>query len=555
MTVTTRSKFWGPLFPDVRGVTAKPFWGPLFPDPGDPLDLVAPTGSAGVATFVLDLEDGMDVAFEWQTDIFKAYDGSEQRVALLEYPRRRISGQALLIGGGSVLRTRAQLARFAASGQPFLLGLPFEALLLTGDAASTTVTVAAGAIAACDWTNPGQRAIVLGTDRTALEAVVQAASGVTIDLDIAAGAVGAAGGYIMPAIAVYLDPQQDFARYRTPDGIERWSITARAATFGFQKSPRASTLDIEATYPTTCGNWVGVILQAREVGIAGDAIRVEADNDSLSGADFAEVGTDVTLRFQPGITTVGEMTALINANATLIKCVGAWNEGAILGDGPPGADTFALTQLDGGSDGDYAGDGTGAIVATHALRPVFDRGLLNPTTIDDAMQAMNEIVDFGGVPSNVGQAETPDWSRMISVDLPQDGEWQWMKRFLGTVRGRQRAFWLPTWRRDLVPVSSSPGELTIEGPSDDDGGFFTWYPARTDIQIRQADGSITRATISAAVDNGDGTITLTTGVTLSGSPIEMVSWLELCRFESDAITIRFEDARFRLQTIARVVTR
>lgn len=554
MAITTRSRFKGPLFPDVWDVPGRRFKGPLFPDPGPDLTVVTPVEPAGVATFALDLEDGMDVVFEWQTDIFKAYDGTERRASLLDNPRRRFSGGALLIGAAAVQSTRAQLVRFAAAGQPYLLGLPFESLALVSDAVGSTVTVAAGALASCDWANPGQRVVIMSSHRTAIEAVIQAASGVTIDLDVAPGAIGAAGGYILPAIGVYLEPQQSFARYRNPEGLERWSINARAIAFGFQKQARFSSLDVEATYPATCGNWVGVILQARVAGVAGDAIRVEADDDSLSGPDFSEVGDDITLRFQPGVTTVGEMTALINANATLIKCVGSWNESALLGDGPPGSDTFALTQLDGGSDGDYAADGLGATVATHASRPVFDRGVINDNTNEESMQAMNEVIDLGGVPGNIGQATTPDWARVVAIHAPLESEWQWMKRFLATVRGRQRAFWLPTWRRDLAAVSSGVGTLTIAGPDDEDGAFFSWYPARKDIQIVQANGTITRVTVTAAIDNGDGTITLTIGATLSGSAITMVSWLELCRFESDAITVRFEDAMFEIKTLARAVT-
>ncbi len=550
MPITTRSKFWGPLFPDVRGVFSKPFWGALWPDPGDPLVLVPPTEPAGVATFAIDLEDNLDLTLEWQTDIFKAYNGTEQRRALLDNPRQRISGSALLVGASAVLTMRSKLARFAATGQPFSLGLPYESMVLTADAASTTVTVNATTLLACDWANPGQRVLIVASNRTSFEAVIQSASGVTLGLDIAPGVVGKAGGYVMPMVSIHLEPQQSFNRYRNPEGFELWKIDARLAGFGFRKSPRSSFLDIEATYPAS-GNLVGVIVQAREPGVAGDDIRVSFDDDSLSGVDFTEVGDEITVHFVPGVSTVGEVTTLINANASFVKCVGSWNETFVLGS----ADTFALTFLDGGSEGDYVADGMGATVALHASRPVFDRGTINESTIDEPLQAMNEIVELGGIPANVGQAAVSDWGRVVAIDRKQGAEWQWLKRFLATVRGRAVAFWLPTWRRDLIAVSKATNTLTVEGPDDADGGFFSWYPNRKDIQILQADGTINRVTITAAVDNGNGTITLTIGATLSASAISLVSWLELCRFETDAIPVHFQGGRFQINTMARVVTR
>ncbi len=550
MPITTRSKFWGPLFPDVRGVLSKPFWGALWPDPGDPLNLVPPTGPAGVATFVADLDEVMTVVVEHQTDIFKSHDGQEKRAAVLDHPHRRITGSALLVGGASVLTLRAQLGRYAASGATFLLGLPYESILISANAVGTQITVAASDLASCDWANPGQRVVLMAGDRTTIDAVVQSASGSSINLDIAPGVMGKAGGYIMPTVPIYLEPQQGFARYRNPEGLEQWSIDARAALFGFQKSARAALLDIEATYPAA-GNLVGVIIQARTPGIAGDSIRVSFAGDSMSGVDFTEVGTDIAVHFIPGVSTVAQVTALLNSNAAFVKCVGTWNETFVLGSG----DVFALTQLDGGSDGDYATDGTGATVATHAARPVFDRGIVNDDTIDDSIHSMNELVELGGMLANKGQASRSDWGRFIAIESPWGPEWQWLKRFHATVRGCQRAFWLPTWRRDLTAVSSGAGTMIIQGPADVNGGFFSWYPAYRDIQIRQTDGAITRATITNAVDNGNGTITLTTGVTLAGPAIDMVSWLELCRLENDAITVRFQGHLFSIETTARAVTR
>jgi len=556
MAVTTRSRFWGPLFPDVWDVAGRTFWGPLFPDPGPALDLVTPTGPAGVATFVLDLDAQLDVTLEWETDVFKAYEGAETRAAMLDNPRQRFKGSVFAIGD-AVRLLRTQLQRWAAGGATFLLGLPYEALLLAADAASTTLTVKAGALANCDWANPGQRVVIVSGARTAVNAIVQSASGTSIVLDIAPGAIGKAGGYVMPTVPIYLEPQQAFARYTPADGIERWTLDAIAATFGWQKQPVAA--ELAGLNTGTSGVLDDLFFQARTLGAAGNNIRVSLDDQSLAGVDFAEVGNDIAIHWQAGVSTIGDLVAAINASSSLIKIIGSWNPATLL---TSVADEFEFLNLTGGSDGDYATEGAGAVIATHAAHPVFDRRLVVDSTSDDSLQAMNEIVELGGVPVNRAQAAVPDWGRRVAIETKLGGEWQWTKRFLGTVFGAQKTFWLPSWRADLIPTATGVNTLTIENPTLISGGitsgapadFFTWYATHQDIQIVQVDGTITRATITNAVDNGDGTITLTIGVTLSGSAIEMVSWLELCHFDGDTFTVRFSRHLFALDTTARAVT-
>lgn len=552
MTFTTRSRFWGPHFPDVWA-TGKTFWGPHFPDPGPLIETVGGAGPAGVATFVLDLEAELEMTLEWQTDVFKPYaGGQERRIAVLDFPRRRFRGSALLVGGASVRTLRSQLKRWAAAGSAFDLGLPFEGLRIVADTAGTSVSVAAGALASCDWANPGQRVVIVSPMRTAINAVVQSAGGTTITLDVTPGAIGKAGGYIMPTLAVYLDPQQGFQRWVNADGFERWAITATAARFGFEIAALHASLNLATAPAAGSGALANTRAIAKSAGVAGNGYTLSFLNDVAAGAEFIATvgGTQVELHYNAGTTTMSKVVSLLGGSADL-SIAGTPTLASVL----TAADAFVAKPLSGGADATFATEGLGGVVATHATRPVFDRDLTNKGTIGDSLQAMNEIVDLGGVPVNRGQATHPDWGRHVEIGPARQGaEWQWIKRFLSTVRGRQKAFWLPTWRKDLKPTASGIGTLTIEGPDDDDGGFFAWYPTQKDIQIVQADGTITRATITNAVDNGNGTITLTIGVTLSGSAISMVSWLELCRLEHDEIQVQFVNHLFSIQANARVVT-
>ncbi len=553
MPFTTRSRFWGPLFPDVWGVAGKTFWGPLFPDPGPVIQTVPGVGLAGAATFVIDLDGPLEMNLEWQTDVFKSYDGQEKRTALLDHPRRKFSGSGLLIGTAT-RALRSQLTRAAAQGRPFLLGLPFESATLTASSSGTTAFVSSAAVTNGDWINPGQRVVVMGTDRTAVNAVIQSVAGTSVVLDIAPGAIGKAGGVIMPAVPVFLDPQQGFARYVNPQGFERWSIRAITPAFGFQAAglhARAVLEDAALAGGGGTGALADAFVRVKVGGVAGNSHTLTFVADAVSpNESLVTVGTATTLRFHAGVTTMAKVIALFGGSAVL-EIYGDPNIAAILGVN----DVFTNWPFSGGTDSTFGEDGKGAVVVTHATRPVFDRRLVNADTIGDSMQAMNEIVDLGGIPANIGQASQSDWGRQITMYAKQGTEWQWIKKFLATVRGRQRAFWLATWRADLRPISSGANTLTIGGDTDTDGGFFSWYPARSAIQIVQQDGTITRATITATTTNGDGSITLTIGVTLSGSPIAMVSWLELCRFETDEVAVTFEGHTFSMETTARVVTR
>lgn len=540
------------MFPDVWDAGRR-FWGPVFPDPGPLIELVTGIGPAGVATFVLDLDASMDVTFAWETDVIKSYDGQERRAAILDFATRSFKGSALLIGSSSVRTLRSQLSRHAVFGQAFLLGLPFEAITLSADSVGTSVFVPSVALQSADWANPGQRVVVMGINRTAINAVIQKVDG-WFTLDVAPGAIGKAGAMIMPTVPIYLDPQQSFARYRNPEGFERWALTAQAMVFGFQAAGLYASISFEDAAIAGGGGsgaLTDTFARAKINGTAGNLYTVSFVADGVSPNEtLVKVGSNIQLHFHAGVTTLAKVVSLFATSADL-EFYGNPNLAAVLTVN----DTFTNKPLTGGTETSFGIDGKGASVVTYANRPVFDRRIIVEDTAADSLQAMNEIIDLGGVPANIGQTTSADWGRHVAMHGKQGGEWQWLKMFLATIRGGQRAFWLPTWRSDLAAVSSGVGTLTIEGPADEDGAFFSWYPTRRDIQVAQADGTITRATISNAVDNGNGTITLTTGVTLSASPIAMVSWLELCRLESDAISVTFEGHLFAMQTTARVVTR
>lgn len=493
-------------------------------------------GPSGSYTFALDLEVGYTLTWRWPTPVIKKKSGKEQRISRNDRAKESYSGSVLLFGA-DMASVRAQLARFMALGDAFLLGLPHEALTLRANASGAVVYVKDTSLS--DWMNTGQRCVVV-RDGSSVDAVIQSHTSNSITLDVSPGTIGDVGGFIMPALAVYLEPEQAFDRY--PVNAERWHINARAATFDFAMGLHSLALGPLTTH-------VGLDAATVTAKNPGAAPTFAMIDDAIAGEHLVETPAAVEVHYTSGggapqQTSVADLQALL-LTSSIVSPTGTWGAGLLTT-----GDAFAATQLAGG---DTAGPvGTGASLTTYSgdgtSRPVWDRRLLNDGTITDSIQAMTEIIDHGGVPYAVGHADMADWGRAVTFHTDEQSEWQWLKLFLATVKGRQKAFWLSTWRDDLPFVSKSTNTITVEAD------VPAWFPLqRQYVQVVETDGTETRAKITASVDNGDGTYTLTIGTTLGSSSVEMVSWLELCRMTSEEISVTFGEDGIAMQTTATVV--
>ncbi len=544
---TPLGSWWGGWFPRGFGLS---WWGypelAWFPD-GFAADTVPGTNPPGAATFVL-LQNGTRVTYSWRTGIHKSYSGRERRSGLIDDPMVRFEGDALL----SMVETRAtrsRLARYAAQGQPFLLGLSYEALALR--TASPGSVVAVHSTTSSDWCVVGARVAVVHTTRGTMEGVIQSYTADEITLDVTLGAIGAIGATIVPLFAIFLDQTQGFGRY--PVDLERWSLRARNAVAGLASSPIKAELSLEDPQ-TRSGALDFMRLVAQTSGAAGNSIVVTQSDDALSsGGELDEdVGAQTLhIKYSGDDTTVDQYVALL-AGSSLVRLLGTYTGTDILAAAD---DEFAATSLSGGVDATPIAVGIGASVTYFNGRPVWDRGVDVVGMAGDSLQSMAETQDFGGLPFAAGMAAVPDWGRDIKISRPVRGEWQWFKLFLDKIKGRWKSFWLPTHRDDLPWISSGVGAITVDAAAD----VFAWYPNQKHIQIVQIDGTATYAIVTNAVDNGDDTVTLTlideaaSPVTLSGAAVDHVSWLEVCRLESDTVSVAFGAAMFSAQMTARVV--
>jgi hypothetical protein len=440
--VTVANPWWGSWFPDAAGVSRS--FGSWFPDGVTAATIIQPTGPGGAATFLL-LESGSKITYSWATDVQKTYSGKEYRPQALDDPKRTFVGSATLLGDATrTMRTR--LARFAAIGSTFLIAVPFEAISITAN--STGKMIPTTDTTSSDWAAVGQRVAVVDGNGNAIDATVQALTASSITIDVAPGSLGNRGGMIMPTVPVFLDPQMTFDRFRV-NAVERWNLNARAAVFGWPINGRAAFAALADFAIVPAGNLANVVIKATAVGAQGNSISIRFLGDLTGTTAPYRTGTGNTyvFHFSPANTTSAAMVAVINGTVTL-TVAGSYKPTVTLTTG----DAIGPFALSNGSDLSYGPMGAGATIATYAGRPVWTKGVQVEQTANDSIQSLAEIVDLGGIPISIGTAKQADWGRALYLNRTSLDDWQWIKAFLSTVRGRQRAFWCSSWRADLLPA-------------------------------------------------------------------------------------------------------
>lgn len=259
-------------------------WSPLAPAAAALPALVAPVGPAGVATLCLLPEDGARVTYTWQTDVIRSYSGREQRRAVLARPRQRYEFE-LLLDDARYREILTLLAGSAAAAPTFLLGLPYEAVLVAG---ASPTTIETHGLSLADWAAPGQRVIVLAADgATYDEAVVQAVGTETLAVDADVTTVAAPGALVMPGVPVLLEAEQSLDRH--PVELGRWRLAARGTRVAYA----GGAVGVGATVETFDG---------LPIWSAGNALDVAAQ-PALTGAALVDLGGALTSR---GVLAVPE---------------------------------------------------------------------------------------------------------------------------------------------------------------------------------------------------------------------------------------------------------
>lgn len=386
----------------------------------------------GAATFAMWTEAVGRVSYEWRTDIRKAINGLEQRSSRLRKPRQRYEFTAILTDAQqqtllAVLATNAHLAT------TFLLGLSYEALPVSS---STATTITVPTLALCDWAVAGQRILVVHRDgMTTASATIQSVSAPTLTVNTNTTAAAVEGAVVMPAVGVYLDPEQTLPRYRVRAGA--WGIAARAERFRF---------------------------------------------------------------------------------------------------------------------GNAGNTGVGATITTHDSMPVWVAGIGVTDAASQRIASGVRLLDSGGSVGQMAAFGKADWLRPFELNSSRRSDWQYLKLFLDTIKGRRVPFLLPTGRPDLVSVGdASSGTLVVTSAA----AYVTaWWPslAHRRVMIVLSTGAVHYRTVTNAVDNGNGTHSLTLASSLAGA-IDHVELLEQVRLDHDVVETEINWPMRSTRLVARVVQR
>jgi hypothetical protein len=193
--------------------------------------------------------------------------------------------------------------------------------------------------------------------------------------------------------------------------------------------------------------------------------------------------------------------------------------------------------------------GVGASVTTFAGLPLWTWGVQADGLTDQPLYTGAELVDLGGKVSAIGDYTAPQWGRTLMFRSHRRADWQWIKAFLHTVRGRWKTFLVGTGRPDLVPVSLIANELIISGAD----YLNDWYPslAHRRLWLTYADGTSAAFGVTLA----EVVTASTQRLYLSASPASLpvrVEFLETCRLEEDEIAVTCGEA-YEATIRARVV--
>lgn len=113
------------------------------------------------------------------------------------------------------------------------------------------------------------------------------------------------------------------------------------------------------------------------------------------------------------------------------------------------------------------------------------------------------------------------------------------KAFIDSCKGMLTPFWVPTYNADLALANDiNPGDGAVVIQKCNYTDFYFGQTARHHLAFIAPDGSKTLRKVTAAVDNGNGTETLTLDSTISISlpaASTMTSFLVFCRLASDVV--------------------
>lgn len=125
---------------------------------------------------------------------------------------------------------------------------------------------------------------------------------------------------------------------------------------------------------------------------------------------------------------------------------------------------------------------------------------------------------------------------------PRRGQELWeLRKWLYTLRGRQKGFWIPSWNRDLEIVNNIASSNTTITVNDVGYRFYEDQVRCIMIQTKQGGRAFLRIDSPAGGDGLTETLNLDgiAGVTIQASDIDFCCFLNYSRLDSDSINFRY----------------
>jgi len=164
------------------------------------------------------------------------------------------------------------------------------------------------------------------------------------------------------------------------------------------------------------------------------------------------------------------------------------------------------------------------------------------------------VLDAGAAREVIQRRDAADIRREHTFRWAAPAYRQLWKAFLYRQRGRCKPCLLSTFRDDLV-LRSQPSIAATTLVVEDRDDYLAWFAAsaaQARLALATADGT-QYVKVTNAVASASDTITLTISAGVANVPITRVSFLELCRFDTDDVVVKIDQGHQAEMDLASVV--
>ena len=192
---------------------------------------------------------------------------------------------------------------------------------------------------------------------------------------------------------------------------------------------------------------------------------------------------------------------------------------------------------------DFSGDATG-YDRHDDLDVIRSNTVLVSGSLNEKISKELEIIDnglnnFDAKPKN----NFIKFKQNITFDISDKAEQINFRKWIFSLKGKQKPFWLPSWNNDLHLASDVPSGSTniVCIPI----GYANFYDIK-DIAIRMNDGTKIYNRILASIENDDGnevyTLRDTIDQNINTSNVEIICFMSKVRLDTDRLTMNHKNA-------------